>query len=229
MKLAWVIVAAGMGARLGAGIPKALVTLAGKALAAHTIGRLVGVAEEATWVVVIPEGFEDAFDRVLREHVPGIPVRFVVGGEARQDSVGNGLAAVSNGTEIVAIHDAARPFVPAGSVRAALEAAEAHGAATVAMPAIDTILEAEADAFLASTPDRSRLWACQTPQVFRKDIIDGAHRRAREQGLKVTDDATLVRNCGWPVKLVEGSRMNIKITTPEDLLVAELALGRGLL
>ncbi len=229
MKLAWVIVAAGMGARLGAGIPKALVTLAGRPLVAHTIGRLVGVAEEAVCIVVVPAGFEAAFDRVLRKHVPGTPVRFVVGGEARQDSVGNGLAAVDPDTEIVAIHDAARPFVPAASVRAAIEAAAEHGAATVAMPAIDTILEAEGDAFLASTPDRNRLWACQTPQVFRKDIIDAAHRRSREQGLKTTDDATLVRNCGWPVKLVEGSRMNIKITTPEDLLIAELAVGKGLL
>ena len=130
--------------------------------------------------------------------------------------------------DLVLIHDAARPFVSPESIRAGIAAAERHGAATVAVPAVDTVLMGDSDAFLVGTPDRSSLWCCQTPQIFRVGVIREAHRRAAEEGRRGTDDASLVREAGMPVKLVIGAALNFKITTPFDLEVARMVVREGL-
>ncbi len=210
------IAAAGLGERLGGRRPKALVPLMGRPLLLRTLDRFreAGLTEG---VVLVPPGWGDGFSTILA----GRGLRLVEGGTRRQDSVGHGLAALDDDAEVVVIHDAARPFVSVEAIRASIEAAVAFGAATVAIPSIDTILEGDAEGFLQSTPERSRLWACQTPQTFRVEVIREAHRRATAEGFEGTDDASLVRRMGGRVKLVMGSRHNLKITLPEDLRLAE--------
>lgn len=229
MKAQLLIPAAGMGTRLDLNQPKALLDLCGKPLLIHTLGRFheTGLLEH-TVVIVVPPQVHAPFDAVLAAWMPTLRYVLVDGGRERQLSVANGLAKLDVDTGIVAIHDAARPFVGAAAVSASIDAAATYGAATVAIPSIDTILVADADECLESTPDRSRLWACQTPQTFRVEVIREAHRYAEEHQVLGTDDATLVRTMGKPVKLVQGSYLNFKITTPSDVALAESVIERGL-
>lgn len=216
--------AAGEGKRLGSKGPKALVDLAGTPLLVRTLRSFESSGFAQNAVIIVPKGETAAFQRVLDDHFPGVSFQLVIGGAERQDSVGNGLAALERSTEIVVIHDAARPFVSAEIIESALHAAEEHGAASVAIPCVDTVLEGDVDGMLVSTPDRSRLWCCQTPQVFRVSVIRHAHEWARERGLGATDDASMVRAAGGAVRLVRGNQRNVKITTPEDM-----AFGRYLI
>ena len=217
-----------MGLRLGCAGPKALVELGGTPLLLRTLERFrpLGLLENA--VIITPPDHIDAFAEVLAGALPKVEFRLVAGGAERQDSVGNGLDALDEDTEVVAIHDAARPFVAVESVAASIEAAQEHGASTVAIPCIDTILRSDADDFLCETPDRRELWACQTPQTFQTAVIREAHAAARADDFVGTDDASLVQRLGRPVKLVMGTALNLKVTTPEDLALAEMILERGL-
>lgn len=228
MKVQAVIPAGGLGQRLGQAVPKALVSVAGVPLLVRTLRRfeVLGLARDA--VIVVPATHRDAFRSVLDAAFPGSDIRLVDGGEARQDSVRLGIAALDDDTEICVIHDAARLFISPDEIQAAINAAAKMGAATVAVPSVDTILVEDGHGFLQETPDRRRLWACQTPQVFRTEIILHAHMEALERALEVTDDATLVKICGYPVKLVPGSPLNFKLTTPTDLLVAEALIEKGM-
>ncbi|MCP4642828.1 MAG: 2-C-methyl-D-erythritol 4-phosphate cytidylyltransferase [bacterium] len=223
-----VIPAAGMGVRLGSDSPKALVDLAGRPLLSHTLDRFrsQGLAEGA--IVIVPPGRESQFRDALGDTFPDAGLTFVPGGAERQQSVENGLAVLDPGCEVVVIHDAARPFVAPSSIQASIACAREHGAATVAIPSADTILVGDDDAFLVDTPDRRALWACQTPQTFRVSVIREAHARANAEGFEGTDDASLVRRAGAPVKLVMGTPLNFKITTPGDLALAHAALEGGL-
>ena len=144
------------------------------------------------------------------------------GGERRQDSVAAGLGRLKDSNWVV-IHDGARPLIAAALIEAGLEAAEASGAAVAAVPVSDTIKVAGDDLFVQGTPPRQRLWAVQTPQVFRFDIITNAYRKAEAE---VTDDATLVERLGYRVKLYMGSYDNIKVTTANDLALAEVLLRK---
>ncbi|MCZ6675903.1 MAG: 2-C-methyl-D-erythritol 4-phosphate cytidylyltransferase [Candidatus Poribacteria bacterium] len=162
-------------------------------------------------VAIAPYGFQKVAD-------------LVSGGETRQDSVFNGLQALPDDTDFVMVHDGVRPFVTDEMIFACLEAADDWGAAVAAVPVKDTIKVANDDGFVVETPKRSQLWAIQTPQVFRKALLVEAHQRARQKQIRVTDDAALVEQLGFKVKLVMGSYRNLKITTPEDLIVAEALL-----
>ena len=133
----------------------------------------------------------------------------------------NGLQQVDPRLSLVCIHDAARPFITAPLVRRALKAAETHGAATVGMPVKFTVKEALPDGLVKRTPERSTVWEIQTPQVIRKELLVKGFAYAKEKGLTVTDDVSLIELLGKPVQLVEGSHANLKITTPEDWLIAE--------
>ncbi|MFA6242083.1 MAG: 2-C-methyl-D-erythritol 4-phosphate cytidylyltransferase [Candidatus Hydrogenedentales bacterium] len=223
-----IVPAAGMGLRLGCDGPKALIDVAGKPLLVRTLERFgpMGLLDSA--VVILPSGFEDAFASVLRGAFPSSSFAFVAGGAERQISVSNGLDALDPATDIVAIHDAARPFVTAASVAESIEAASTYGAATVAVPSIDTILVGDLESFLVDTPDRACLWACQTPQTFRASVIREAHAAARKADYLGTDDATLVQRMGHRVKLVRGTPLNFKVTTPEDLALACCVVEKGL-
>lgn len=215
-----------MGRRLGAPRPKALAEIANEALIVRTLGRFdaLGLIDDA--VVVHPPGFEENFRSVLQEAFPRSRVHLCEGGEERQESVSRGLALVDPQADFVIIHDAARPFVELETILAAIRAAEETGAATVATPAVDTILEDDGSGHLARTPDRKHVWACQTPQVFRLDVIRAAHARAARDGASFTDDATLVHTYGGRVRIVPASARNFKITTEEDARHAEYLYRR---
>ncbi|MBI1318230.1 MAG: 2-C-methyl-D-erythritol 4-phosphate cytidylyltransferase [Candidatus Hydrogenedens sp.] len=212
-----------MGARLRADLPKALVPLCGTPILVHTLRRIARISPGAVPVVLVPPEHHAAFARVCATYET--PCRLLHGGAERQDSVRAGLEALPSDTGIVAIHDAARCLIRPEPVLAAVAAAEACGAATVAVPVVDTILVADAEEYLESTPDRRTLWACQTPQVFQYEVIMAAHRSARAEGFLGTDDASLVRRAGGRVKLVAGDSSNIKITRPADLRMAEALLA----
>ena len=219
---------------MGRDLPKALVEVAGKPLLVWTLTRFAPLGLVDGAVIVVPRPHQGRFAEVLAVAFPGRHFHLTPGGPARQDSVVNGLGALDSDTEVVVIHDAARPFVSPVSVRASIEAAADCGAATVALPCVDTILEGDQDAWLAATPDRGKLWTCQTPQTFRVGVIRRAHEGAAlgpgnptcaHHTAAVTDDATLVRQMGERVKLVMGTRLNFKVTTPQDLELAEACLN----
>lgn len=224
--VAAIIVAAGPGSRLGAGRPKAFVEIGGVPLVVRSVRALLAVAaiEEAI-VVGPPDGLADA-RALLNAHGPfRLPLQLVAGGAERQDSVRHGLAAVARAA-LVAIHDAARPFVSADAIEAAIAAARVDGAAIVAAQAIDTVKVVDGNGWIVSTTPRARTWLAQTPQVFRTDLIRAAHRQAADDG-PVTDDAALLERLGHRVRVVAGNAENRKITTPADRAWAEWYLTQS--
>lgn len=227
MSIAAILVAAGPGTRLGRGRPKAFVELRGAPLLVHSLRALLAEPAIDLAVAVIPAGAEATTEELLARFGPWrCPVRVVAGGAERQDSVRCGLACIGDAA-LVAVHDAARPFVSAEALRAAIRAAEEFGAALLAVPAADTIKEVSEDGWVRSTPERDRLWLAQTPQVFRTALLREAHQRAAAEGRRATDDAMLVEQAGVRVRVVRGNVENRKITTPDDLHWAEWKLGCG--
>lgn len=228
MKAAAIITAAGRGERMGASVKKPYIVLRGLPLLAHTL-RVFDAAGGIVQLIVTVSPGDEAFCR--REVVErcGIqkPVNVVAGGDRRQDSVGNGLAALGDAVDMVMIHDGARPFVTPAMIAEALDATSAKRATTVAVPVKDTVtMVARGTGIIERTLERDRLYLIQTPQTFERGLICQAHRRAREEGFAGTDDASLVERLGVPVSVIRGSYDNIKITTQEDLLFAE-AILRG--
>ncbi|RJQ25657.1 MAG: 2-C-methyl-D-erythritol 4-phosphate cytidylyltransferase [Peptococcaceae bacterium] len=224
-KVAAVIPAAGQGRRMGTAVKKPFLLLGGFPVIYYTLR----VMEESLLIddvvlVVSPDEKEQCRTMVLSDFSK---VKIIVtGGEKRQDSVYNGLLALSADTRLVVIHDAVRPFLGLANLQAVVRAAETFGAATLAVPVKDTVKVAGEGGFINQTLPRNSLWLAQTPQAFQYSLIVAAHRRAREIGYSGTDDAGLVELAGQPVKLVFGSYENIKITTPEDLITAEALLRR---
>jgi 2-C-methyl-D-erythritol 4-phosphate cytidylyltransferase/2-C-methyl-D-erythritol 2,4-cyclodiphosphate synthase len=208
-------------------VPKPFLPLAGRPMLTHALRALLEVPEVHEAVVVAPPEYLDAA-RACTAAFPRIAA-VVPGGEERQDSVAAGLEAVPR-AEWVVVHDAARPLVSPELVRRVLAAAAETGAATAAIPSRDTLKEV-AGGVVTRTLDRERIWQVQTPQAFRAALLRAAHARAREEGLRATDDAGLVEAAGGVVRVVEGEALNLKVTTPEDLEVAEAVVaqreGRG--
>ena len=225
--VAAIIVAAGPGTRLGTSLPKAFVELAGLPLVVRSLRALLRAPSiDAVVVVVPPDGIERA-RALLERHGPWrCQVAVAAGGAARQDSVRNGLAALG-ATQLIAIHDAARPFVSAEVIEATIAAAEHYGAAIAATPATDTVKQVHADGWIEATPARERMWLAQTPQVFRADLIRTAHSRGATSSNAATDDAALVERLGIRVHVVAANPENRKITTPEDLRWAEWFLANS--
>jgi 2-C-methyl-D-erythritol 4-phosphate cytidylyltransferase len=151
--------------------------------------------------------------------------KVVGGGEERQDSVRLALAAVGTDAEIVLVHDAVRPFLTVQMVEDVVKAARATGAAIIALPMRDTVKHVRADHVIERTVDRKPLWLAQTPQAFRRDWLQEAHRKAQVEGVVATDDASLLEWMGRPVTVVEGSGENIKVTRPEDMIIGEAILA----
>jgi 2-C-methyl-D-erythritol 4-phosphate cytidylyltransferase len=226
VSVAAIVVAAGPGTRLGAGIPKGFVQLAGVPLFVRSLRAILSAPAIAEAIVVAPPEAMAQASALLNSHGPyRIPPQLIAGGAERQDSVRHGLAAVGDAT-LVAIHDGARPFVAPATVAAVIEAARSDGAAIVAIPATDTVKFVDPDHWIESTPPRARTWLAQTPQVFRRELIRAAHARGGD-GAPVTDDAALVERLGHRVRVVVGSADNRKITTPDDQAWAEWYLTRS--
>jgi 2-C-methyl-D-erythritol 4-phosphate cytidylyltransferase len=219
-----IIVAAGKGTRMGSQTDKLFLPLAGRPVVAHTWQRFDSAPFIGEIIIVTREGMQDVFTELAAKFQFSKPFRLVAGGKERQDSVWNGLQALSPAAEIVAIQDAARPCTSLALIEAAVAAARAEGAAVAAQPVSDTIKSSEDGAFVASHLDRSRLWAVQTPQTFRVEIIRKALSAAREKGLQVTDDTAACELIGQRVKLVFVPGPNPKITVPEDVPYVEMLL-----
>ena len=212
-----VVVAAGTGSRLGAPVPKALVDLEGVPLARRAVDALIDGGVSAL-VVTIPAGFEAEFDAAL-EGVAA-PVRCVPGGATRQDSVALGLAALQSPPDsVVLVHDAARALVPPAVVRAVADAVAGGAEAAIpVVPVVDSIRRVDDDTSVVV--NRARLRAVQTPQGARLQALRDAHIAVAQQGVEVTDDATVCEFAGMAVTLVAGHRDALKITEPTDLILA---------
>jgi len=225
MKVTAVIVSAGIGQRFMDGKKKQFLPLAGKPVLAHTLDPF----ERCPLVnaVVLVVGQED-MDFCLKEIVEKYQYkkisRIVPGGKTRQESVKNGVGAVPEDVEMVVIHDGVRPFVTGEMIEESVRSAIRFQAVVVATPVKDTIKTVDAGGSIRETLDRNSLWQVQTPQTFRTRIIRDALRKAAEDGFLGTDDASLVERMGINVHVVQGSYANIKITTPEDLLLATFLL-----
>lgn len=215
------IVAAGKGKRFGAGYNKQYYKINNKEI----IARTLDVFEETNFiddiVVVVSEDEVDYFrENIVDRYGYKKVSKIVRGGQERQHSVYNGLLECK-GADIVVIHDGARPFIKKEHILETIEKAKKFGSAAVAVKVKDTIKIAKDDYF-DSTPDRNILYAVQTPQTFRYNLILSAHQYAMEKNILSTDDTSLVELMGEKVRIVEGSYDNIKITTPEDAVFAEL-------
>lgn len=222
-RAAAVVVAGGSGRRMGGagGARKQYLELEGEPVLLRAIRPFLAHPDVATVVVVLPAG--DLADPP--EWLRRLPVVRVAGGAERDDSVWNGLAAVPDDLDVVLIHDGVRPFVSREIIDRVLDRAGAGGA-VAAVRAIDTLKEVDADGRIVATLDRSCIWHAQTPQGFPLDVIRSAYERARREGWRGTDDASLCERCGVPVVVVEGSRDNLKITTASDLPVAAAIVAR---
>ena len=220
-----IIVAAGRGTRMGPDRDKLFLSLAGKPVVAHTWERFDAHDAIDEIILVVRDGMQGVFAEMAVQYGFKKPYRLVPGGRERQDSVWNGLQNLSDKSEIVAIQDAARPCTSAALITATLQAARDCGAAVAAQPVSDTIKQSVDGNLISAHLDRSRLWAVQTPQTFRVEVIRRALSRVREQGLQVTDDTAACELIGQPVKLVPSSTPNPKITLPADIPYVELLLG----
>lgn len=213
-----VLVAAGAGTRLGHEMPKALVPLAGRPLVAWCGSALRGVAHLDAVVVVVPDTPDDAAGEALVRALRGVGIEALRthGGARRRDSVAAGLACVT--TELVAIHDAARPLASADLWNRALDAAARCGAAVPGVPVPDTLVRADAER-IGAPLSREGVFAVQTPQAFRTEVLRRAHALAAADW-DASDDGSMVLQAGGEVALVPGERRNLKVTWPEDLQLA---------
>jgi len=216
-KVGAVIVAAGESRRMG-GVDKVFAPLGGKPVLARVVDVFQRCNSVDQIVIILNKQKLKSGQQLVAEQDWFKITDVCPGGERRQDSVLSGLNRLSHCSWVV-IHDGARPLVTEELIGGGLEAAKETGAAIAAVPVTDTIKVAEDDQFVRETPPRQNLWVVQTPQVFRFDIIVEAYRQAKGE---VTDDATLVERLGYRVKLYMGSYDNIKVTTPEDLALAEV-------
>ena len=208
--------------RLGSGVPKAFVKVGGRAMLSYSLGAVAQVNSIGEVVITVPEGFESAARAEAAAAGLGLPVKITPGGAERQDSVRIALALTSSETELVIVHDAARPLATPAIFEACLSAAGRAGGAIAAIPVADTLKRvAGGGNAIAATVARAGLWQAQTPQAFRRELLVAAHRRAVSEGVVATDDADLVERTGARVEVVEGSTANLKITTPSDLAIVE--------
>jgi 2-C-methyl-D-erythritol 4-phosphate cytidylyltransferase len=231
-KVAAIIPAAGLGKRFGKGNNKALYTLSGKPLLVWVLEAFEGCAEIDEIIPVLKGEDMDTGSALLKQYRISKAQRIVQGGRERQDSVRNGLQALGSDVSVVVIHDGARPLVDGAMVKRTLAALPGCDGAITGVPVKDTIKEAvvshsggEAkNAVVQKTLDRSILWSIQTPQTFTLRTLRDAHEKAHAEDYYGTDDAALVERYGGVIRIVMGSYRNIKITTPEDICVAEALL-----
>ena len=212
-----IIVAAGQGKRMGPNVDKLWLEVAGRPVVAHTWKQFNDAACVDELILVVRDGMQAEFESLAASYGLKKTFRLVVGGAERQDSVWNGLEAVSSGTDIVAIQDAARPCTTGELIAATIAAARETGAAVAAQPVTDTIKETVDGKVITRTLDRSRLWSVQTPQCFRLEVIRHAIATARQQNLLLTDDTAACELICQPVRLVKAAWPNPKVTVPGDL------------
>lgn len=219
------IVAAGRSSRMQGIGDKILLPILGRPLITHALAPFCRSVSVDQVVLVVAAESVARVGQIVAEYRMDKVTAIISGGDSRQESVSRGLAILSPACDLVAIHDGARPCLGDEALQAVLEAGRTKGAAILAVPLKDTVKRV-LGGVAVSTPDRSELFLAQTPQVFRRQWIEGAHARARELAYEATDDAALVTAWGEAVAVVPGAYANIKVTTPEDLPLAELFLSR---
>ena len=218
--------AAGRGIRMGGSVPKQFLSLGGEPLVIQSLRALQAAPVVGQIILAVPPADVEYCEHeiVSRQRFTKV-TKVVAGGAERQDSVRHALAQIPSDTEIVLIHDAVRPFVTLRMIAEVVAAARKEGAAIIALPTRDTVKQVRMDGMIERTVDRTPLWLAQTPQAFRRDWIETAHRKAHAEGVRATDDASLVEWLGYSVAVVEGSGENIKVTRPEDLVIGEAILA----
>ncbi len=222
------IPAAGMGRRMGSDRNKLLLELLGKPLLAWSL--LAGSnSSTIEWIGIMgqPGDFVD-FQNILGQLDLTKPVKLIVGGDTRQESVYNGLQSLPENATQVLIHDGARCLATPELFDRCSETLKTCPGLIAAIPVKDTIKIVDAQGFISDTPDRSNLWAAQTPQGFDVELLKRCHAQGKELGWQVTDDAALFEKCQLPVKIVQGEETNLKVTTPVDLAIAESILRQRL-
>ncbi len=219
-----ILVAAGKGVRMGAGVDKLFLEVAGRPVVAHTWQRFNDAQCINEIVLVVRDGMQKEFVKLAAKYNLQKPFHIVAGGTERQDSVWNGLEALPVTAEIVAIQDAARPCTSGELIATTVQAADETGAAVAAQPVTDTIKESEDGRLIQRTLDRSKLWTVQTPQSFRVDVIRRALAEVRRRHLVFTDDTAACELIGQPVRLVSSISPNPKVTVPGDLPFIEMLL-----
>jgi len=221
-----IVPAAGRGIRMGGSVPKQFLSLGGEPLVVQSLRTLQVAPVVDQIVLAVPSAdIEYCEKEIVSRHRFTKVACVVPGGAERQDSVRHALAQVHPETEIVLIHDAVRPFLTQGMIEEVVAAARKEGAAIIALPMRDTVKQVRADRTIERTVDRTPLWLAQTPQAFRRDWIEAAHKKAYDEGIRATDDAFLMEWMGYSVAVVEGSGENIKVTRPEDLVIGEAILA----
>ncbi len=220
-----IIAAAGMSNRMGSKINKQFIFIDNKPILAHTLEKFESCDYiDEVIVVAKEEEIEYCKREIVKRYEFNKVKKVVKGGGERQYSVYNGLLALNEKVDIVLIHDGARPFVKKENIVDGIKGVIKYGACVIGVPVIDTIKVVDNNKNINTTPNRSQLWAAQTPQCFKYSIIMNAYENAIKDRFIGTDDSVLVERSGYNVKMIKGSYENIKITTPEDLLVAESVL-----
>lgn len=226
-KIGVVIPAAGSGSRFGSSQPKQFLLLDGKPIVQHAIEKFQLTSEVDCIVLVVAKNDMDFFNHLVDTNKFSKVFDIIPGGKQRQDSVWNGLERLKNkNISIAVVHDAVRPFVTTEIIRRVIRVASDYGGAITAIPPKDTIKIANGEGIVQSTIDRERAWIVQTPQAFRFEILYKAYETAYSDSYFGTDDASLVERLMVNVKIIEGSYDNIKVTTPEDMELAQLIIKR---
>jgi 2-C-methyl-D-erythritol 4-phosphate cytidylyltransferase len=219
-----ILLAAGRSSRMGGGTNKQFIELLGRPVGLYSILAFEQCPAVDAIVVVRRPEYAEAIEKIVRENNCRKVVAFVDGGVERQNSVWNGLEKCPAGTEIVAVHDGARPLVTPALIEATIQSARIHGTGIAATKVVDTIKEADENRVVLRTVDRTKLWAMQTPQTVRFELLRKAYAQVLEEGIVVTDEGAAVERLGHPVHLVDTPFLNLKVTTPGDLATVEALL-----
>jgi 2-C-methyl-D-erythritol 4-phosphate cytidylyltransferase len=224
-----IVLAGGAGKRMNSDVSKQYMELAGKPVLHHSIAAFDSHDEIGEIVVVIRKGEEELFESdIFSKQQFRKNIKIVRGGDERSDSVRNGLSVLDPKSEMVLVHDGARPFLDKNIIGNNISGCREHGACVTAVPSKDTVKIVNSSHEIVETPDRNTVFLAQTPQTFKLEIIREALEKVDKEGISVTDDSMAVESLGVKVQVVEGSYENIKLTTPDDMVVGEaIARKRG--
>uniref|UniRef100_A0A7S0R766 2-C-methyl-D-erythritol 4-phosphate cytidylyltransferase, chloroplastic n=1 Tax=Chlamydomonas leiostraca TaxID=1034604 RepID=A0A7S0R766_9CHLO len=216
-----ILLAGGVGKRMGASIPKQYLDLKGQPIATYSLQTFAHMKEVCEVVIVCDPSWRDVFQKVIPTLPKHITFKWALPGAERQDSVYNGLQEVKPDSQLVAVHDSARPLVTAADARRCFQDGWQVGAAVLGVAVKPTIKEVDASGLVVKTLQRAKLWEVQTPQVIRTQLLRDGFSLVKAQGLEVTDDVSIIEAMGKPVRITSGAYTNIKVTTPDDMSVAE--------
>ncbi|KAL6763405.1 2-C-methyl-D-erythritol 4-phosphate cytidylyltransferase-domain-containing protein [Haematococcus lacustris] len=216
-----ILLAGGVGKRMGAAIPKQYLDLRGSPIATYSLRTFSKMREVLEIIIVCEPSWRALFQQAIDGLPRAVPIKWALPGSERQDSVFSGLQQVATDAALVAVHDSARPLVTAHDALRCFQDGLQVGAAVLGVPVKPTIKEVDAQGLVVKTLQRSKLWEVQTPQVIRTELLRNGFALVKAQGLDVTDDVSIIEALGKPVRVTPGSYTNIKVTTPEDMSVAE--------